>query len=85
MHVVIHLILKMPPEFVRIHQNVSPYICLHLIFSFFNFMNVCSTMSRIQALFFRLQILSDIILAGVLLAQQVCEKCKNTAAGFTSQ
>lgn len=70
-----------------IHHNISVIISTHRglnsTFSV-NLLNVCSTRQE-SGRYFRLQILLDIILAGVLLAQQVCKKCKNTAVGFTSQ
>ena len=74
-------------RYPSIHHNISVIssTCRGLNSTFgVNLLNVCGTRQE-SGRYFRLQILSDIILAGVLLAQQVCKKCKNTAVGFTSQ
>lgn len=93
MYFAIHLILK--SVFVSSHQNLS-IIMWTFVQVWMNLLVGTSWMCtayvkefRYVIVFFyasRLQILLDIILAGVLVAQQVCKKCKkNTAARFTSQ
>lgn len=92
MYFVIHLILK-HSVFVSMHQNLS-IITSTFVQVWINILVgtswMCTAHVKNSVILFcfyasRLQILLDIILGGVLVAQQVCKKCKNTAARFTSQ